>query len=590
MQKVKEFCGTKYFTWLLIALGTLGILVYYGINIPHMNAVWSLVDEYGYLVNAAYLSGKNWGYFTNMYYGYGYSLWLVPVFMLAKTGFQVIKGAILINTIFVVFTFWVQVVLMSKIFKDWNRNIIVFISFVLNFYPYVVASDTKVICECLLTLMVWICGLLIYEAITTEKWYYFALLGMALAYTFFVHTRAFVFLAAVFLLVAVMLLQKKINWKNLGILLVSIGVLFALGYIVKNHIIDVIYSTDIISSISTSTEVVPENTTPVAVGNTLTVSYVINKLIGTLLNITPLHLYSFICKSLYLFVGTAGMFHVGVYVTLKDAFCELKETKRIGVDNGLKMMYAVAACVMALALTISSPGFVDDTAYFFYGRYYEYLIAPMIFIGLGYLVHEKVQIKELVVLLLILFVSYYFTLGLANHIDTQEFYYDSGRIAAFSLLASRIHYYRAFVRYGTLLTLILIVVMFAMNRFKNLRYLIPGVLGMLYLLNGYVIVENTVGMHGQDNHYYAIASYLHTNCDEEEVYFVNGDVIYTTAYTGIQSLLLEQKLTLIEPEDVEYLESGDWFVTFKYNPHIEEWEKPISKVTGTEWFTIYWVE
>ena len=438
--------------------------------------------------------------------------------------------------------------------------------------------------------MVWLCGLLVYQALTTERWYYYALLGLALAYTFFVHTRAFVFLAAVFLLVTVMLFQKKISWKNLLILVASLGVFFVLGYLVKNHIIDVIYSTDILSSLSTSTGSVSEPTTPVAVGNTLSVSYVINKLISTFFNITPMHLYSFICKSFYLFAGTAGMFHVGVFVTLRDAFCEFKDTKRIGVENGLKMMYAVAACVMALALTISSPGFLDDTAYFFYGRYYEYLIGPMTFVGIGYFVNEKVRVREVIGLLILLFISFYFTLELANHLETQEFYYDSGRISAFSLVISRQHYYRALVRYSALLALALIAVMFIMNRIEKWRCLIPGVLGALYLLNGYVIIDNTIDMHGQDNHYYAIASYLHTNCDEEEIYFVNRDTIYTTAYTGIQSLLLDQKLTVIDPKDLDYLESGDWFVTFKYNPYVEEWDRPVSLLTGTEWFSIYWVE
>ena len=597
MQKVKEFCGTKYFTWLLIALGTLGILVYYGKNVPHMNAVWELVDEYGYLANAAYLSGKDWGYFTNMYYGYGYSLWLVPVFWLAKTGMQVIKGAVLLNTMFIILAFWVQIVLMTKLFNNWNRNVIVFIAFVINFYPYLVATDMKVNCECLLNFMIWLCGLLIYQALTTEKCYYFALSGVALVYTFFVHTRAFVFLAAFFLFVAVMLLQKKIKWKNFWAFMISASVFFVFGYLVKNHIIDVIYSNDIFTHVpvlesTTPTPSIPsaEDTTQVVVGNTLSVSFVINKVISTILNITPMHLYSFICKSLYLFAGTAGMFHVGVFVTLRDTFRELKETKRIGVGNGLKMMYAIAACVMALALTISSPGHLDRSTYFFYGRYYEYLIGPMIFIGLGYFVNEKVKVREVVVLLILLFISFYFTLELANYLEAQDFYYDSGRIPAFSLMTIKQPYYRAVVRYSALVTLGLIVAMIVMNRVEKLRYMIPGVLAVLFLLNGHVITKNTVSMHGQENHYYAIATYLHTNCEQDEIYFVNEDVIRVTAYTGIQSLLLNQKLILIEPTDLDVIEPGEWFVTFQLNDYVTNWDREVTKVTETSWFVIYQAE
>lgn len=588
MQSVQGFCRTKYFTWLLVALGTLGILVYYVKNVPYMNAVWELVDEYGYLVNAAYLSGREWGYFTNLYYGFGYSLWLVPVFMLAKTGMQVIKGAVLINTMFIVFSFWVQIILVSKLFKNWNKNVIVLLSFVVNFYPYLVANDMKVTQECLLTFMIWLCGLLIYQALSTEKWYYFVLSGVTLAYTFFVHTRSFVYLAAFFLLIVVMALQKKIKWKNLALFLVAVAVFFVLGYAVKNHIVDVVYSNELFQYGSSGNEA--EQGEQVIVGNTLSIEYVIRKVLNTFFNITPMHLYSFICKSFYLFVGTVGMFHVGVYVVLKDTFMEWRETKQIGIENGLKMMYAIAACIMALALTVNSPGGLDNTAYFFYGRYFEYLLGPMIIIGLGYFVNHKVRIREVAVLLLLLAVSYYFTLDLADYLETQEFYFDSNRIAAFSFLMSRLHYYRAVVRYGTLLVGSVILLVFILNRLKQIRVLIPGILLIFYLLNGWVITKNIIEMHGQDNHYYAIATYLHTNCEQDKIYFVNKDEIRTTAYAGIQALLLNQKLVLIEPKDLDVIESGEWFVTFQLNDYVENWDKEVKKITETSWFVIYEVE
>ena len=594
MQKAKEFCSSKYFTWMLVALGTLGILIYYGKNIIHMNSVWELVDEYGYLANAAYLSGKDWGWFTNMYYGYGYSLLLVPVFWVAKTGMQVIKGAVLINTMCLIFSFWVQIALMSKVFHKWNKNVIIFIAFVISFYPYLISGNMKVTCECLLTFMIWLCGLLIYQAVTTEKWYYFAMAGVALAYTFFVHTRAFVFITAFCLFVMVMLLQKKIGWKNLLILVVFAGAFFALGYLLKNHIIDAIYSHELIPSKITQNvgETVQkvEQASKVKVGNTLSAKYVIKKLLLTLKRFKPIHMYSFICKSLYLFAGTAGMFHVGVYVTLKDFFVELKETKRIGAENALKMMYAIAACVMAFALTVNSPGHYDDASYFFYGRYYEYLLGPMIFIGLGYFAEKKVRIHEVIVLLLLLFVSFYFTHQMADYLETQEFYFDSNRIPAFAVIQGRIHYYRAVVRYSALMALLVIVSAVIMNRMKKVRAFVPLLLLGIYLLNGHVITGTIIDMHGQDNHYYAIATYLHTNCDQDEIYFVNSDKIVTTAYTGIQSLLIDQKLTVVDSSYLEAIESGEWFVTFKYNPFIEESDKAITKVTGTEWFSIYCVE
>lgn len=588
MQKIKNFCSSEYFTWLLVAIGTLGILIYYVKNVPYMNAVWELVDEYGYLANAAYLSGKDWGYFTNMYYGYGYSLWLIPVFWLAKTGMQVIKGAVLINTMFIVFTFWVQIVLFSKIYKTWNRNVIVLISFALCFQPYLIANDMKVNCECLLTFMIWLCGLLMYQAISTEKWYYFTLSAVAVAYTFFVHTRAFVFLAAFFLFFGIMLLLKKVKIRNFLAFVVPFFMFFILGYMLKNHLIDVIYSNELFYS--TSTSITNGGTTQVEIGNTLSVSYVFKKMINTLTNITPIHLYSLACKCFYLFVGTAGMFYVGLFTTFTETIVEWRTKKSIGLENGLKMMYAIAAIVMVLALVINSPGHLDMTPYFFYGRYYEYLVGPMIFLGLGYCTENKIKIRAIIGPLLVLLVSFWFTMDLADILETQEFYFDSNRIPAFSLITKFVFYYRAVMRYSLILTLGVLLAMIVINYSKRLRCLIPIVLLTVFLLNGHVITKNTISMHGPDNHYYAIASYLHTNCEKREIYFVNADEIRTSAYAGIQSLLINQKLVLIEPTNLDIMKSGDWFVSFQVNNYLKKWDKPFSKIAETSWFVIYEVE
>ena len=284
------------------------------------------------------------------------------------------------------------------------------------------------------------------------------------------------------------------------------------------------------------------------------------------------------------------MFHVGVCVVLKDSWKAWRKKKKIDVENGLKMMYVIAACAMMMALIVNSPGNFSYTTHFFYGRYYEYLLGPVIFIGLGYFVEKKVRFREVIVLLLLLFVSFYFTLQLADYLEMQEFYFDSNRIPAFALIQGRMHYYRAVIRYSALMALLVILVSAVMNRFEKIRAFVPALLLIVYLLNGHVITGNIIDMHGQDNHYYAIATYLHTNCDKDEIYFVNADEIRTTAYTGIQSLLINQKLTLIGPEDLDTLESGDWFVTFQLNDYVAEWDRPISKVTETSWFVIYWVE
>ena len=65
----------------------------YGSNIKNINTVWELADEAGYLCNAAYLSGTDWSDVatTIPYYGYGYSIVLIPLFFYAKMVYNLLE-------------------------------------------------------------------------------------------------------------------------------------------------------------------------------------------------------------------------------------------------------------------------------------------------------------------------------------------------------------------------------------------------------------------------------------------------------------------------------------------------------------------
>ena len=115
MEALKRFFASRIFTTILLIIGSIVILDYYLEKIPQVYIVWELMDEFGYLADAAYLSGNKWPYVTDFYYGYGYSLWLIPLFLVFDTGIEIIRGALAVNAVIVVLLFWVQYVLMSKV-------------------------------------------------------------------------------------------------------------------------------------------------------------------------------------------------------------------------------------------------------------------------------------------------------------------------------------------------------------------------------------------------------------------------------------------------------------------------------------------
>ena len=582
MDKIKEFCASRKFTMLLMILGTVLLFYYFGRNIPHINTVWELVDEYGYLANAAYLSDSNWSYMVSMYYGYGYSLWLVPLFWFCQTGSQIIRGAVWINTLFIVLLFWVQYILMSKVCSKLNKNVVALVSFVLCFSPYLVASDMKVICETLLTLMIWVCGLLLYQAIETGKFGYFILLAIGTAYTFFVHTRALIFCAVLFFVLFIALIQKKVSTRNILIYIGTFGVMLLAGYLVKNNIIDMVYSTPVTLATSEETEVV--------VGNTLSVTYMLKKIGRVFTNFTVFTLYSFACKNFYLFVSTAGLFYIGLFSAVASVIKERKSTKTLSADSYIKLLFSIAVCVMVVACIIQNYGRLETPAYFFYGRYFEYLVAPIVFIGIDHCIEKKINIWVSLAWILSFLIFAFFTFQLSQYLELMEIGIDTARMSAFSYVMDQVWYYEPIIRCCTKLALVFMIIVLVLNRLKKMNWLIPGALLVLFLLNDQVITKTILSVHENNTDYYAVAEFIHENYSTDEVYFLNSDFLYVTTYTGIQCTLGKEKMVVLNEEDIPKIESGDVMICFHNNPYLDKITKNKTKVFETNWYEVYFIE
>ena len=580
MDRIKEYVQKESFTRLLILLGSVLIAFFYMKNIPCINTVWELVDEYGYLANAAYMSGTDWSFMINVYYGYGYSILLIPLFWFCKTGVQIIRGAILVNSIIMVVLFWVQFALLSRIFPKVNRRFMVLISFALCFYPYLMTSSMKVICECLLTLMVWVCGLLMYEALHTGKWYYYMLLAVALVYTFLVHTRALVFCGVLLFVLVLTLLQKRNNLKKIFIFLGIFLAVLLLGFFVKSHVIDAVYRNELIETQLNSGEV--------QVGNTLTLASMWNQIVYTFKNLNVMHWLSFVCKMFYLFVATAGMFHIGFCVVMKEAFIELKKYRKWTPETAVKFMFAFSAFVVILATIIQIVGRTDATPYFFYGRYYEYIIGPLTCIGMVYCSEHKIRPAVVIALFASLIVFCIGTMQLSPYLSTQEFYMDSNRAPAFAYITQGREIYTEVIQYGGIFIGVVLLLVVLMNR--AFRGQIALLIFLLFMLNNGRIVTHIVGINYDSKEYYNVAEHIHTYYEEDEIYFISGDLPYATSYAGLQSLLGKERLTMIEASELADLEAGDIVITYRADEATQNMEQLQFKVNETNWFIVYEIE
>lgn len=626
---VKDLLKSRKFTWCLLGIGTLIILWYYFEKVPQMNIVWELMDEFGYLANAAYLSGNKWPYVTNFYYGYGYSLWLVPLFWICNSGIQIIKGAIIINALMVAALLWVQYLLMSKVCKELNRNIIAIVSLILCFYPYIVASGLKVICEVLITLLVWVCGLLFYQALDTGKWYYYVLLSVCTVYMFFVHSRTFVFGGVMVLMAGVLFLLKKINGKQMLLSLGTAALVLVIGFAIKDQVIQNVYMDNMVQENAAASvekytgdirvtsgaetleealadtevedslqeEVVSENTPEISgeetkgneVVNTFPITYIIEKILSIFTDFSAGHLYGFVCRNFYLFASTAGMFHLGVFAALKDAFCEWKETKKIGTASAIKVTLAAAVVMAILAVVVHSPYSLELPKYNFYGRYYEYVIGPMVCIGLDYCIRKRMPAVGKIVWLALFAIAFWYTLDFANYLEVQDLGFDSFRLAALSYFTEN-PYFRSVVKTAARYVAVMLIAIIGLNYFKKLRPLIPIVLLALFMDNNEVLEKHILYIQNENREDLEMAAYITGNYDVDEVYFLNSGFSFPDAYAGLQPLFGKDKLVVLDGEENVKLKEGDVFLSFRDNPYVSEMEQSLLNVYNTTYYEIYVVE
>ncbi len=367
LSKIKE---NKYFGVLFFGLI---LCIFYLTNVHQIFVVWEIGDEAGYLGNAAWIAGYDWSSTREVlpYFGYGYSLLLVPLFYLCDNGVSLIQAAVCVNIICIVISYIVQIKLMTQMINKCSVSFIAAIAFLVNLYPYLVASSMKVICESFLTLQYWIIALILYNALKKKKVTLFCCLGGAVAFIFFIHTRAIIVVGVIFLTLLYFFSQRVIGWKKLLTFLVAFMAVFVLGTIVKNMCIQDSYRGLERDSLEAVSQV-----------NRITGKYIADRL-KWLFDPNNFFLYfrSVNAKAFYIISGTGIMALFGIY-TLVHNILKRRRDKRERADMGIYIYFLLSFVLMYLACIASGAGTRETNATFFYGRYFEYTLGGLIFLGI----------------------------------------------------------------------------------------------------------------------------------------------------------------------------------------------------------------
>lgn len=579
MKRVKS----DWLYFLLLAIASAGIFWYYAQNVSGVTELRELPDTFGYLANAAYFSGTDWANATNLFYGYGYSLWLIPLFWLCDMGAAIIHRALLINVAFIVCIFWALVWILHHFFPDVSKYIHLVIAGALCLYPYLMKSSLTVWCESLLSLVVLLSAIFAYQALETQKIRYFIILGILLPYCFFVHARSVVFLAIFVTMFLVALWKNQTPWRNVcGFIIVGV-VVFLYGYYIKQQLIVNVYNSQL------QEYLLNNSSTEQGVGNLLRIPEMVGKIVESITTEFPEFIFSLFCKIFYLFVGTAGLFWVGVAYGFRILWRSIKSKSKISGKTFVMASFAVSTIVMLVAVSINLIGYRDDANYYFYGRYSEFLVFLPSAIGAAHLVEKKGKIRESLGTLILFLISLIFVYNLGMVVHTGTIRYDANGVPALSYGLLEIGDYRSMVTFYFGEAIFCFCIVMAINQNKFARYLIPLALFVNPNINNQVIADNIIASDQLISYENDVAEYIYVNNPDSPIYYLNSEgTCYPTVYTGLQGVLGTKKLNIIADRDANLIEKGA-IVIAPWGNVLEEKRSDVVLLMLSDRYFIYYV-
>ena len=357
-----------------------------GNNISKICTIWEIEDESGYLFNASLFSNNDWREtFSNArgYYGFGYSLLLIPLFYICSSGELLIRGCIVINILCLLGIYFIQISMMKNMFSHINNIVYPVVSFLVCLYPYLVSNTLKVTCEVFLTLQYWIVIRGLYTVLKKKRYIDFFMLSISSIFIFFIHTRAIVVTFSAIMAIIIMTIAGKIEVKKTFFFLIIAGGIFVFLYIIKSNILSFL-----------GTGIIIETASEGGVNNVITLQYVLDRIKWLVMRENVLkYIVCAIAKLFYMAVSTAGMFILGIIHIWKEMRHEIKSV----VDDYVKIVKIfclISFMLMWIACIISGTG--SSYNYMIYGRYYEYCAMPIILIGIMSLL-SGVENKDLIV-------------------------------------------------------------------------------------------------------------------------------------------------------------------------------------------------
>jgi hypothetical protein len=174
-------------------------LVALHLSTGNMSLPWVLIDEFGYLGNAAYFAGYNWSEILSQFhfYGFGYSLLLVPLFFLLDDPNHIYMGIMIFNALTASAIVFVAYAAGRRLFPKLSASAHLLSALAVSLYPAYLVYSNMAWPEVFFAFLFWLSFLsFLVLGHGTKGAYSFALTGILIGFIYMVHPRGLSVVAA----------------------------------------------------------------------------------------------------------------------------------------------------------------------------------------------------------------------------------------------------------------------------------------------------------------------------------------------------------------------------------------------------------
>ncbi|WP_270816578.1 hypothetical protein [Hungatella effluvii] len=362
-------------------------------HLKQLNGIHIINDEFGYWGIAAQASGKDWSALLEQtpYYSYGYSMLLIPLFLMHLSPETMYHIAIIINAFLLIWSFWIAVSCGRLLFPNIKPINLVISCFLITLYSNNIIQSQIAWTETLLYFLYWLLVWGILQILFKRKMWNFPFIAVISVYMYGVHQRTIGIILALIIFMVVFIKIELPNKRQIIFFISTMFICFIVHSFIKQILNNQIF-------------------TDIYLGNINTLQSQTSKLetiwrtkegIIELLN-------SIIGKLYYLGTATFLLAFIGIWCYTTASFDIIKKivNTKLRKWNSKQAIYlflflSSAATFMVGAIAMNDASDRLDTL--IYGRYMEFAIGPLLLCAICYFLENKIVYKQFIIASSILF-------------------------------------------------------------------------------------------------------------------------------------------------------------------------------------------